>query len=262
MMSIEQAQDELAALLSRNLTFDPAMQAIAPQEATPNDQSQPIEYSASQHYNHSAHITQHTDSAGQEEPLRSASVPPQGESAQAEHMLRIHGIDTQSLTPSQIQLFRVADAPQQRRLLELWSICPPKNGGDIPALAWSSTSVEQEEQLARLRYESLQQEASQQEMAVQNTTVQTSEGQWHQHQESEPYMTSGYEELMRREQERNAREAHSCYSQAIYGPTYSHAMDPVYQGPDFIREQQQMEMAAQYGTFQQMYGPGESMDVM
>jgi|UniRef100_A0A8H7N9Z5 hypothetical protein len=262
-----QAQDELAALLSRTIFFNPDVQVQVPAP----EPEQAVVYSASQHYNHSSHITRPVESSNREDIPRSASVPPHGDNAASEHILRIHGIDPQTLTPSQLQLFKVADAPQQRRLLELWSICPPKNGGDIPSLAWSSTTLEHEEQLARVRYESQQQEE-----AARNAPVQAQNGQWHQQEstDSEPYMLSGYEELMRREREREqerqsyttspSRNAYGCFAtaQAMSGPTYSQAMDPVYQGPDYIREQQQMEMATQYGAFQQfgVVGQGDGMD--
>jgi hypothetical protein len=189
----------------------------------------------------------------------------------AEHVLRIHGVDPFTLTPSQLQLFRIADQAQKRRLVELWSICPPNNGGDIPSLAWSSTTVEQEEHLARLRHERLQQTET---LSLDGTTIQSNDGSWHQQatHESEPYMMSGYEELMRRERERE-RERQSMESQrsdASYGhynttsveSNYSPATDPVYQGPDYIRQQQMMNMASQYGAFQEHRGVSETMDVM
>jgi hypothetical protein len=187
----------------------------------------------------------------------------------AEHILRIHGVDPFTLTPSQLQLFRIADQAQKRRLVELWSICPPNNGGDIPSLAWSSTTVEQEEHLARLRHERLQQAET---LSLDGTTVQSNDGSWHQQatHESEPYMMSGYEELMRREQERERQSMESQRSDAGYGhynttsvePNYSPATDPIYQGPDYVRQQQLMGMASQYGAFQEHRGVSETMDVM
>lgn len=240
-----QAQDELAALFAQNLTFNPEVQAQdVPRHVDPSS-TQEIAYSISQHYNHSAHIPQTGNTAvGPGSHERRVSEPIPGDNLSSETMLRIHGIDPLTLTPSQVQLFRIAEKPQQRRLLELWSICPPNNGGDIPALAWSSTSVEQEEQLAHLRYERQQQ-----------SMLQSQNGHWQQ-QEPEPYMTSGYEELMRREQERQ----------------YTPATDPVYLARDFAREhqireqqqqQQQMNMAEGYGAFQQMRDSQmDAMDVM
>ena len=233
-----QAHDELAALFAQTLTFNPDVRQQAqdvPRHMDPSS-TQKIAYSISQHYNHSAHYPQ----AGPSHERR-VSEPSPGDNLSSETVLRIHGIDPNTLTPSQVQLFRVAEKPQQRRLLELWSICPPNNGGDIPALAWNSTTVEQEEQLAHLRYERQQQ-----------SLMQSQGGQWQQ-PEPEPYMTSGYEELMRREQ------------QGQYTP----ATDPVYLARDFAKEhqmreqQQQMNMAEGYGAFEQMRDTQmDAMDVM
>jgi hypothetical protein len=256
-MASIQAHDELAALFARNLTFNPDAQASVPRHegaqhldafASPSS-AQNVVYSVSQHYNHSAHIV---NPSSEGELGRPSSEPTQSDTMNCDKILRIHGVDPMTLTPSQIQLFKVADAPQQRRLIELWNICPPNNAADIPSLAWSSTTVAQEEHLARARYESLQMG---QAVSLDGTVVQTSNGQWHQEQESEPYMSTGYEELMRREREREAREKMRAYSQAT---------DPVFMGPDYARQQQQMEMASQYGAFEHYRGAGQAdaMDVM
>ncbi|KAH7328623.1 hypothetical protein B0I35DRAFT_23070 [Stachybotrys elegans] len=269
-----QLPDELAALFARNLTFNPELhQASIPREAPRQEPSppaapaQPIVYSISQHYHHSAHIARPPVPSAQDEAPRRSSAPSQtGEMLNAEAILRQHGVDPAGLTPSQLQLFRVAEQPQQLRLLELWSICPPSNGRDIPSLAWSSTTVEQEEQLAQMRYERQQQN---QVMSLDGTPVQTNDGRWQHSSDSEPYMLSGYEELMRREQERQEREsrprqAYSHFGSAVGGSCYSAATDPVYRGPDCNRDQQQMAMANQYGAFEQQRsaGPSDSMDMM
>jgi hypothetical protein len=267
--------EDLAALFSRNLTFNPDIREHAapadvprqePQQEAPPVSPQPIIYSISQHYHHSAHTVR--QAAPQQEPERRSSAPPQGDAVSSEAILRSHGVDPACLTPSQMQLFRIADEAQKMRLLELWSICPPTNGGDIPALAWSSTTMEQEEQLAQIRYERLQ-HGQDQTMSLDGTTVQTNDGRWQQNAESEPYMTSGYEELMRREQERLDREKQEKNHQQTFGSfggsSYSPATDPVYMGADYTRDQQQrMAMATQYGNFEQKHGFGDmdSMDVM
>lgn len=75
--------------------------------------------------------------------------------------------------------------------------------------------MDQEEHLAQLRYEKQQQLNN--VMSLDGTTVQNSNSTWvHQaSQESEPYMLSGYEEIMRRERERE---------ESVSGPrdAYSH----------------------------------------
>ncbi|PNY22672.1 Uncharacterized protein TCAP_07075 [Tolypocladium capitatum] len=274
----QQVHDDLASLFSRNLTFNPELRVSAAPKETPRQEptpapvtSQAIVYSISQHYHHSAHnanpARQQEDASVQEQPQRSSSELPQRE-ASPETILRYYGIDATTLTPSQLQLFRVADEPQKLRLMELWIICPPNRGEEIPSLAWSSTTVEEEEHLARMRYERLQQN---QVMSLDGTNVQTGDGRWTQQTASdgEPYMTSGYEELMRRENERHAmdnrsKDVYSHFGTAVGGPSYTPATDPVYMGPDFVRQQQQMDMATQYGAFEHFRGGAEvdAMDVM
>ena len=127
--------------------------------------------------------------------------------------------------------------------------------------------MEQEEQLARIRYERQNQNQNQ-VMSLDGTAVQSGDGKWIQSDEtdSEPYMASGYEELMRRDYERQqeqARNAHTSCGTSITAPSYTHATDPIYMGPDFVRQQQQLDMANQYGAFQHFRAnEAEAMDVM
>ncbi|KAL6855837.1 hypothetical protein J3F83DRAFT_469914 [Trichoderma novae-zelandiae] len=261
-----QVHDELAALFSRNMTFNPeAVPKEMPQEMGVTEQvNQPIVYSISQHYNHSAHVAKPQLLA--QDSQRRSSEPPHSEVVSSETILRTHGVDPATLTPSQLQLFRIAEAGQKRRLVELWSICPPNSGGNIPALAWSSTTMEQEEHLAQVRYE---QQQHNNVMSLDGTTVQTSNGTWvHQAtQESEPYMLSGYEEIMRREREREreeanprSKDAYSTFGTSTGGPSYTTSTDPVYLGADYARHQLQMALAEQYGSFEQHRS--QAVDVM
>lgn len=278
MQSNMQVPDELLALFSRNLTFNPELQAAVANEQQPHQPVQQQEpapvpeqpvYSASQHYNHSYHIakprTQDIEAEAHQAFQRPSSAPLENDLAQAQAILRSHGVEPALLTPSQMQLFKTADDPQKLRLLELWSICPPNGAQNIPALAWSSTSLEQEEHLARVRYQREQQIQEQQAAAAAEPAMeQIASGHWTQ-PESEPYMMSGYEELMRRENERNTTDRRVADAYCHYASggvvTYNKAVDPIYLGPDFVREQQQMEMASQYGAFEQLRG-ADAMDVM
>jgi hypothetical protein len=282
MASIQQdmrMHDELAALFSRNLTFNSEVQAPAPApepvQEQPAPEPKPIIYSVSQHYTHSAHVVRAQPAQQREEPQRHSSEPPQTESPSPEAVLRDHGVDPSTLTPSQVQLFRIADTPQQLRLIELWSICPPGNGGDIPALAWSSTTVEQEEHLAHMRYERAQQhelqqqqqqQQQQQAMPLDSAAYQTGDGRWvdsPDNSDTEPYMLSGYEEMMRRENQRQLQNRfQDVHSHFTPQPAYTPATDPVYMGADYARQQQMLDMASQYGNYQQFGGQSESMDVM
>ncbi|KAM0666684.1 hypothetical protein ACQRIU_004539 [Beauveria bassiana] len=264
-----QVPDELLALFSRNLTFNSELQAAMTNEQAQQHQqqaapapSQPV-YSASQHYTHSYHISkprsQDVENEARQAFQRPSSAPLENDVSQAEAILRSHGVEPALLTPSQLQLFKTADDAQKLRLLELWSICPPNGAQNIPALAWSSTSLDQEEHLARVRYQREQQMNSAME---EPSMEQIASGHWTQPSETEPYMTSGYEELMRREHERNHdKRVSNAYCHLGAAATYNKAVDPIYMGPDFVREQQQMEMASQYGAFEQFRG-AEAMDVL
>lgn len=271
----QQAQDDLANLFYRNMTFNPDFHASTPKDISmheptvniPGPTAQPIVYSVSQHYNHSAHIAKPAPQkqAGQQT-QRPSSEPPQTEFSPVEVILRNYGLDPNILTPSQLQLFRTADDAQKLRLLELWSICPPNKAEDIPALAWSSTSVDKEEQMARLRHERQQNTT----MSLDGTLVQTVEGRWTQQiqaTDSEPYIVSGYEELMRREYEQQAttdrlRDVYNHFGSAVRGCHYSRATDPVYRGAEYHAQQQKLYMASQYEACEQFRGVHAEVDAM
>lgn len=274
-----QMNDELAALFSRNLTFNSEIQpqtpetapAPAPVQQQPQGEElpKPIIYSVSQHYTHSAHVVRTQQQQQQQPPPRPSSEPPQSDAILAEDILRNYNVNIASLTPSQMQLFKTADDSQKLRLIQLWSIYPPETSADIPSLAWSSTSVEHEEQLARMRHDRSNQ---QQNDNASSAPVQAQNGTWAQSQsqsEMEPYMLSGYEELMRRENERQARDDQPRSTYTHYGgSSYTSATDPVYMGPDYSRLQQQQQqqqelvMANQYGALQGFRYEGDAMDVM
>lgn len=253
-----QVHDDLASLFSRSLNFNPDLGASDSEEAPPRQETaQPVVYSVSQHYHHSTHVVK------QQPPHPPSSQPPQGDSSASEAVLRHHGIDAATLTPSQLKLFRVADAPQKRRLIDLWSICLPRRGDDIPPLAWSSDTLDHEEHLARMRLERRRQSNV---LSLDGTQVQMADATWS-HADSEPYVVSGYQELMRREDEANpsanpSTDIYTHFGPPVGGHGYSPATDPVYLGPDVTR--QQMDMATQYGAFEHLRATAEAdaMDVM
>ncbi|KAF5515607.1 Reticulocyte-binding protein 2-like protein a [Colletotrichum siamense] len=299
-----QVQDDLATLFSRNLTFNPEVQSPAPLKveeelkqqspdpAPANAAPAPIIYSISQHYTPNAHIVRQQQQEPQHEVQRPSSEPPQTEQITPELVLAQHGVDTSVLSPAQFQLFRISEEPHQLRLIELWREAPPTSSNDNPTLAWTSTTLEQEEQLARMRYERMeaerqqQQQQQQQVMSLDGTQIQADDSRWLASSIShhvEPYMMSGYEEMMRREQEREqrAREQqaqeqrereqaellrssgnnYSHYGSAV-GSSYKPATDPVYKGfgDDWAREQQ-MQMENQYGAYQAWGGNMEAMEI-
>lgn len=203
---------ELAALLSRSLTLDPSMSPELRRSIEHELQAKTIVYSASQHYHHSSHHSTVPDfNPGTS--FRSASEPLARPTCEV--LLRQNGIDPSALLPPQLQLFRIAGTEQQDRLLALWRICPPnKNVGDDPSLAWTATTLEQEEHRTKERLlqkhcqqvvrDLEQQQQQQQQMAVMSldgTPIQSPDGSWgpsiHDAQsDSEPYMTEGYMQLM------------------------------------------------------------------
>jgi len=275
-------QEELAALFSRNLTFDqpaplPApVQAQAPVQETP--QEEPKIVYISQHYNHSAHLTRH-DVQPPVQSTRPVSEPPQPEHSAVERVLRNHGVDPSCLSSAQLQLFKTVDDPQRLKLMELWRLCPPTNSLDNPTLAWSMTSVSQEEILAKMRYDQRQRAEQEFTMSLDGTPltpIQGGDSRWISATSSfgymEPYMATGYEDMARREYEESARRAFAesvaqpkdMYNQLAtatvssnYNPAHS---DPVYKSSAADVEWRRQEaMADQYGRMMATRGDHEML---
>jgi hypothetical protein len=263
-------QEELSALFSRNLSFQPAPAPLPPapiHQTTKPEEA--ITYSITQHYHHSSHV------AAQRPASTSAT-----DALTTEIILARHGVDVASLFPSQIELFKSADAGQQMRLVELWRISPPNYGGHALANdlgSWPSTSFAQEETMAQLRYERQMME----ERAARHDAGDDvmSDGEQSnapltpiQHggdgrgltAAPEPYMASGYEALAAREYELSAqqpaKDAYSHFGTTIGGapaPTaYTTATDPVYASSSNgwatrSAQEQRAAMEDAYGGFQQ-----------
>ncbi|KAK4540242.1 hypothetical protein LTR36_009647 [Oleoguttula mirabilis] len=151
--------DELAQLFAQNMHLAqaaPQQQQLQPQlvEQVPQQlekTEQPIHFISS-HYTQTAHIRPDTTS----EPSRSPP-PPYNDALMPEAMaetLRQHAIDPSALLPNQVQLFANADYEQRLRLLELWRIAPPSYPLEAHlSNKWQPTSVQREEEEARVRYE-------------------------------------------------------------------------------------------------------------
>jgi len=269
-------QDELAVLFERNLTIQQPIY-VAP---TPEPKEEPIIYYSSQHYHHSAHVA------------RPSSEPPQTDQLTADIILSRHGINSSLLLPAQLELFKSADVGQQMRLVELWRICPPNNAGHLPAQDighWPSTTFEQEEAMAKVRYErqmELENEAraaalshaqalheqgmdsdTMSDSSTQGplTPVQGGDSRWNTLHAAEPYMQSGYEALAAREYAQSAAPAKDVYSHfgnSAGGIAYNHSTDPVYKTVEDVHKfpnvggdwealmlQRQQAMENQYGHF-------------
>lgn len=274
-------QDDLVALFSRNFSLQNTY--AAPVEEAPKV-DEPIIYSISQHYHHSAHIAS-------QQPSRPASEPPQTDQFATEIILSRHGVDINSLSPSQLDLFKTADAGQQMRLVELWRICPPGYGGHAlthDLVSMPATNFEQEEAMAVLRYErqmneermsrtggdqAMDSESTMSDESIVTpmpmTPIQGGDGRW---SSAEPYIASGYEILAHRDYERSAgpsKDIYSHFGTTIGGPTYTPATDPVYNTAPEIRtyesvggdwsqlmEHRQQAMENQYGAFAQLQHNG------
>lgn len=160
-----QPQEELANLFARSMTLaQPAPEPIpAPAPAPAPSQEPPAQppkiVYISQHYNHSAHLARHNAQQQQQQqqpqppPQRPASEPPLNEYSEVERVLRNYSVDPSGLSSAQLQLFKTVDDPQRLRLIELWRACPPTSSNDNPTLVWGITTVDQEETLARMRYD-------------------------------------------------------------------------------------------------------------
>jgi len=194
-----------------------------------------------------------------------------------ERVLRDHGVDPSCLSSAQLQLFKTVDDPQRIKLMELWRQCPPTNSLDNPTLAWSMTSVSQEEMLAKMRYDQRQRAEQETIMSLDGTPltpIQGGDGRWGSATSCyrfvpvpcgymEPYMATGYEEMARREYEESARRAFAesmvqpkdMYNQpdtAIASTNYNPAhSDPVYKtsAADWRRQE---AMADLYGRMMAM----------
>jgi hypothetical protein len=258
-------QDELTRLFSAhmNLSQNVNGQTLHPQQ---EQRDQPVQHQqeevatkqivyASQHYTHSHHVA----------PTRSVSEPPVKthiEPSDLEAVLLRNSIDPSLLFPSQIDLFQNADDDQRLRLLELWRISPPSGRQGYPAgtdynmsrqlYDWPPTSLAQEEAMAKLRYEKVEAEKAQQEHIIRHQQeldqsmaangLSTSPST----QTAEPYMTSGYEMMARREYEQSAQTENPLKETS----RYNQATDPVYSGGLWQKNVGSvLDMENQYGAY-------------
>jgi len=249
-------QDELTRLFSANMNLShvapqPAFQSQQQEQAVqPQQEEAPkqIVY-ASQHYTHSHHVA----------PARSVSEPPVKthiEPSDLESVFLRNSIDPSLLFPSQIDLFQNADDDQRLRLLELWRISPPSGRQGYPAgtdynmsrqlYDWPPTSLAQEEAMAKLRYEKMEeQNAQQQHIQQHEQQLEESMGS-PSTQTAEPYMTSGYEMMARREYEDSAKNENALKESS----KYNQATDPVYNGGLWQKNVGSvLDMENQYGAY-------------
>jgi hypothetical protein len=252
-------QDELIGLFSRNLNFSnptppPEKQFSAPpREAQP--EPQPTIF-ASQHYvPNQRHVL----------PVRFFTPPqttpepqPQPQPLSDDEMIEIlnrNSIDPSTLFPSQVTLLRNSDLDQRLRILELWRISPPNLGSyDLSKeqATWLSTSLQQEEQMAKLRYERQMAERSLKsppplELERPASAPESSRNRTSVH--AEPYMMNGYELLAQREYEQSS-------AVPLQETTkYNQATDPVFRSSGSWNKGV-ADMENRYGAFEQMRDGG------
>jgi hypothetical protein len=246
-------QDELTRLFSANMSLsqNAPQQVFQPQQQEqvmqPQQEEAPkqIVY-ASQHYTHSHHVA----------PTRSVSEPSLKTHIDPSDLASVflrHSIDPTLLFPSQVDLFQNADDDQRLRLLELWRISPPVGRQGYPAgtdynmsrqlYDWPPTSLAQEEAMAKLRYEKIQEQSAQQEHIQQHDQqLEQSIGS----QTAEPYMASGYEMMAKRDYEQSAKTENPLQETS----KYNQATDPVYNGGLWQKNVGSVsDMENQYGAY-------------
>jgi hypothetical protein len=241
-------QEELSQLFSAHMSLNQAPphqeQPAPPQPPQEQTQvSQPIIY-ASQHYTHSYHIV----------PTHQVQQPTKThiELSELQSILLRNSIDPSLLFPSQVDLFQNADDDQRLRLLELWRISPPQGRQGYPdgveynasrqLYDWPPTSLAQEEAMAKLRYERLEEERIQQEESQKHQEQQQLDQGMDQEDDSaavhaardilatspsnaEPYIVSGYDMLAKREYEQSSQSSANHLQESN---RYNQATDPVY----------------------------------
>ena len=222
-------QDELVTMMSQHMHLNPIQDNDASMPPTPHvsPQPAPITY-ITQHYHHSGH-----------------QVPAD---VQASSVLEAAGIDASALLPSQIGLFKNADDEQRQRLVELWRIAPPTPGNQLPGVQmgnWPQTSMEQEEEGARQRWETAERERLKNLCALPG---------YDSRRQAEPYIVSLYNQVPNANGVTAPPEPNSAKQ---HEPEYQHCKDPVYNSREWWQMSEEEPMEHQYGMLQaMMYGNG------
>lgn len=211
-------------MFTQNMTFSNELKG---QQIESLQEPAPMTHSITQHYHHSAHLALNDAPSDVSQTPSPAPVEP-GQAGIKEILIH-HGVDPSKLLPTQLILFQQAAPDQQSRLVQLWSISPPEYvdfGAQDSADelgAWEQTTVEQEEEMARLRYQRkiAQQEASQVDQQMSPVTAGPESANLH---VVEPYITSGYELLAQRDYNQQSRAG-----SGVAGNHYSQAIDPVFE---------------------------------
>ncbi len=223
-------QDDLANMFDRSMTF-----ATTPNNRTSTPLAQSTTYDVSQHYHHSYHVATDSESSSK------GKMSPQD-------TLRQNNIDPLHLLTSQLILFEHANADQRNRLIELWRISPPSQSRFDGLGGWNSTSMEQETELARIRYERRQ--ADEHSNSVRDLPMEMNQ------QGAKLYIESGYQSIAEHDINRQsspfaAKESFSPLGTAV-GNNYRSATDPAFQSKEWWRGfMVEHPIEYQYGRFDQ-----------
>jgi hypothetical protein len=209
--------DELVNMMGQHFHLNPVQNHNESMPPTPqvSPQPAPITY-ITQHYHHSAH---------------------QAPERQVSDVLEEAGVNASTLLPSQISLFKNADEEQKHRLVELWRIAPPTPGKQLPPSAsgnWPQTSMDLEEEAARLRWAEMERDRLKNLCALPGYDSQNG---------AEPYMSGLYNDVTNSQTQPQSSEEE-----------YKRCKDPVY---NHSREWWQVgietePMEHQYGLMQSM----------
>ena len=194
-------------------------------------------FSISQHYHHSAHQVPLVEKA-EEEP---SEIKLTGSDLAA--LLSENGINPFDLSPSQVTLFENASPEQRARLIQLWKISPPQ-----PTHLQEDTTMEKEEEQARVRYEAATAAANSQGMDMQEDKPEEVKT-------AEPYIKSGYEMLAERDYHQQSQiepPRKVTYSPLGTAVGLPHTLDPAFSSREWWRDFAG-DQEFQYGMFQQMY---------
>jgi hypothetical protein len=209
--------DELVSMMGRHFNLNPIQPTDASMPPTPqvSPHQGPITY-ITQHYHHSGH---------------------QVMEKQASDILQEAGVNAAVLLPSQLALFKNADDEQKQRLVELWRIAPPTAGTQMPPAVtsnWPQTSMEQEEEAARIRWETMEQERLKSLGALPGYDTR----------DAEPYMTNLFTNTSHRTED-SAQNTEDGYKRCK-DPVYNHSREWWQVGLDTE------PMEHQYGLLQHM----------
>lgn len=221
-----------------------------------------VNYSISQHYNHSAHAVNAVNAQQAASSPRNANS---GRGLSVYQTLVQHNIPPASLLRSQLTLFEQADSDQRSRLIQLWSISPPGYKGrgaqeqtdDISE--YQNTTMEDEEAQAWMRHQRHISMTQQQDVEEQidRPLLPMCIDKEEDLSSTELYMASGYEKLAQRDyqhQQQNPGLANLSPSVGlIFGTRYKPATDPIYQSNGWHSDGYGLQrMEHQYGIFDQI----------